>query len=197
MLTESKSKRVANNAFELQTSLILKGCLLFQPFDEDGNSSFNLSDLSSLASFGESETKPELLVNLRYTDLTGRLTVEVIQAANLKKTIMIVAPDTFVKIQCVTAKGKMIGKSKTTVRRLQANPEYNEKFIYPIPEEDLKDATMMFKVYSVGKRRKKRELLGWFAYGLNNSGPTEAAHWQEMCQNKDRDVCHWQELKCV
>ena len=52
-------------------------------------------------------------------------------------------------------------------------------------------------VTDVPEVRKKRELLGWFAYGLNNSGPTEAAHWQEMCQNKDCDVCHWQELKSV
>ena len=54
-----------------------------------------MSDLSSLASFGESATKPELLVNLHYTDLTGRLTVEVIQAANLKKNTMIIDPGNF------------------------------------------------------------------------------------------------------
>ena len=57
--------------------------------DEDD---YNLSDLSSLASFGESATKAELLVNLRYTDLTGHLKVEVIQAANLKKSYMVIDP---------------------------------------------------------------------------------------------------------
>ena len=57
--------------------------------DEDD---YNLSDLSSLASFGESATKAELLVNLRYTDLTGRLKVEIIQAANLKKSYMVIDP---------------------------------------------------------------------------------------------------------
>uniref|UniRef100_A0A7M5X1N8 C2 domain-containing protein n=1 Tax=Clytia hemisphaerica TaxID=252671 RepID=A0A7M5X1N8_9CNID len=179
---------------EIWKSLSPKGDV---PPDEEEGGNFNLSDLSSLASFGESATKPELLINLHYTDLTGRLTVEVIQAANLKKNTMIIDPDTFVKIKCVSGKGKRIGKSKTTVRRLQSSPEYNETFIYPLSDDDLEDATMMFQVYSVGKRRKKRELLGWFAYGLNNSGPTEAAHWQEMCQNKDCDVCHWQELKSV
>lgn len=80
---------------------------------------------------------------------------------------------------------------------MSANPEYHETFIYPLSDDDLEDATMMFQVYAVGKRRKKRDLLGWFAFGLNNSGPCESAHWQEMCENKDCDVCHWQELKSV
>jgi len=65
-------------------------CKLFQDEESEGN--YNLSDLSSLASFGESTTKPELLVNLYYKDLTGRLTVEVIRAANLKKNFMIIDP---------------------------------------------------------------------------------------------------------
>ena len=113
------------------------------------------------------------------------------------RIVFIIDTDTFVKIKCVSGKGKKIGKSKTTVRRLSAHPEYHETFIYPISEDDLEEATMMFQVYAVGKRRKKRNLLGWFAFGLNNSGTCESAHWQEMCENRDCDVCHWQELKSV
>ena len=53
-----------------------------------------MCEISSLASFGESLTVPELLVNLHYKDLTGRLTVEVIRGANLKREYMLLNPGT-------------------------------------------------------------------------------------------------------
>jgi len=55
----------------------------------------------------------------------------------------------------------------------------------------------MFQVFAVGKRRKKRTLIGWFAFGANTSGSCETAHWREMIENRDYDVCHWQELQGV
>ncbi|XP_057315116.1 synaptotagmin-14-like [Hydractinia symbiolongicarpus] len=164
--------------------------------DDTVGPSYNLSELSSAASFGDVTSEPELLVNLHYVDLVGRLTVEVIRAANLKKNNMLLAPDTFVKIKVVSGKGKKIGKSKTSLRNQSSDPEFNETFVYPMSPEDLKQATMMFTVFAVGRRRrKKRTIIGWFAFGLNTSGTCEANHWKEMIQNPDCDVCHWQALQ--
>ena len=103
--------------------------------------------------------------------------------------------DTFIKIKCVSGKGKKIGKSKTSIRRQASDPEYNETFIYPMSVDDLSDATMMFQVFAAGKRKKKRILIGWFAFGANTSGSHETAHWKEMIENPDCDVCHWQCLQ--
>ncbi|XP_057315117.1 synaptotagmin-14-like [Hydractinia symbiolongicarpus] len=158
--------------------------------------SYNLSELSSAASFGDVTSVPELLVSLHYVDLVGRLTVEVIRAANLNIKNNPVLPDTFVKIKVVSGEGKKIGKSKTSLRNQSSDPEFNETFVYPMSPEDLKQATMMFTVFAVGRRRrKKRTIIGWFAFGLNTSGTCETNHWKEMIQNPDCDVCHWQALQ--
>ena len=58
-----------------------------------------MSELSSLASFGDITATPELLVNLHYHDLTGRLTVEVIRGANLKPPQMLVLPGNLKKLR--------------------------------------------------------------------------------------------------
>ena len=55
--------------------------------------------------------------------------------------------DTYVKIKVISSKGKRIGRSKTTTRRNNSDPEYNETFVYTMSVADLKDATMMFTLY--------------------------------------------------
>lgn len=82
------------------------------------------------------------------------------------------------------------------MRRNSSDPDYNETFVYPMSQEDLKDATILFTVYSVaGKRSKKKTIIGWFAFGRNTSGAGETNHWKEMVQHPDTDVCHWRQLQ--
>ena len=100
----------------------------------------------------------------------------------------------FVKVKCVAGNGKRIGKSKTTVHLLTSDPEFNETFVYPMSTIDLKEATMMFTVFNVGKK-KKGDIVGWFAFGKNCSGTNESQHWNEMVQNPDSDACRWQLLQ--
>ena len=65
----------------------------------------------------------------------------------LLTTYLLIHTDTYVKIKVISSKGKRIGRSKTTTRRNNSDPEYNETFVYTMSVADLKDATMMFTLY--------------------------------------------------
>ncbi|XP_065662215.1 synaptotagmin-14 [Hydra vulgaris] len=147
----------------------------------------------SVLTYEEPINMPELMVNLHYKDLTGRLYVEIIKGANFKTSTMVVNPSVFIKVKCVAGDGKQIGKSKTIIHPPASDPEFNETFVYPMSTIDLKEATMMFTVLDA-RKKKRGEIIGWFAFGKNTSGTNESLHWNEMVKNPDSDACRWQML---
>eukprot|EP00794_Sanderia_malayensis_P019857 gene19853-21799_t len=168
------------------------------------DSLYDLNDTSSLQSFGSqsgfgSSTSialahggaPELLVSLCYTSLTGRLTVEVLKASNLRNFHMQRAPDTYVKVQVFSTRGKDVAKSKTTLRRGMTDPEYNESFVFQMSEADLSEVTVLFSVISVTKARKKKDIVGWFSMGSNCSSDDAKVHWGKVRRNKESKHSHW------
>ncbi|XP_020891978.1 synaptotagmin-16 isoform X2 [Exaiptasia diaphana] len=168
------------------------------------DSMYDLSDTGSVRSFGSygsasslamaQSGAPELLVSLCYQSLTGRLTVEVLKASNLRNLSMQRAPDTYVKVTLVAPSGKEAAKSKTTIRKSMADPEYNESFVYEISENDLPETTLMFSVIAISKARKKKEVIGWFALGSRPSGEEESRQWNDMIQQKEQKISQWHTL---
>lgn len=57
----------------------------------------------------------------------------------------------------------------------------------------LPDVTLMVSVYNK-RSMKRKEMIGWFSLGLNNSGEEELAHWNEMRESKGEQTCHWHVL---
>ena len=102
--------------------------------------------------------------------------------------------DTYVKVTLVSPTGKQVAKSKTTIRKSMADPEYNESFVYEISERDLSDVTLMFSVIAISKARKKKEMIGWFSLGKNYSGQEEIRHWNDMIQSKEQKISQWHNL---
>ncbi|XP_028398731.1 synaptotagmin-16-like isoform X3 [Dendronephthya gigantea] len=137
---------------------------------------------------------PELLVALCYQSLTGRLTVEILKASNLRMPAMQRAPDTYVKVVLISPIGKPVAKSKTTIRRSMTDPEYNESFVFQMSERDLAEVTLQFSVVAISRTRKKKEIVGWFHLGKNNSGQEETLHWNELLQAEEKSVSRWHVL---
>ncbi|XP_046848440.1 synaptotagmin-16-like isoform X1 [Xenia sp. Carnegie-2017] len=137
---------------------------------------------------------PELLVALCYQSLTGRLTVEILKASNLRMPTMQRAPDTYVKIVLISPIGRPVAKSKTTIRRSMTDPEYNESFVFQMSERDLAEVTLQFTVVAISRTRKKKEIVGWFHLGKNNSGQEETLHWNELLQASEKSVSRWHVL---
>ncbi|XP_066923130.1 synaptotagmin-16-like isoform X4 [Clytia hemisphaerica] len=172
------------------------------------DSMYDLSDTTSVGSpgfgspiLGGSQSSltghssaPELLISLCYASLTGRLTVEVLKASNLRHLQLQRAPDSYVKIEVLSARGKRVAKSKTTIRRSMTDPEFNESFVFQMSESDLQEVTLVFSVICISKTRKKKDVLGWFTMGKEANSLDEIDHWEEMIAHKEQKSTHYHVL---
>ncbi|KAK8740433.1 hypothetical protein OTU49_002906, partial [Cherax quadricarinatus] len=142
---------------------------------------------------------PELLVGLTYNGTTGRLAVEVIKGSHFRNgddfrnMANTRAPDTYVKLVLMSSSGQEIAHSKTSVRRGQPNPLFKETFMFQVALFQLPDVTLMASVYTK-RSMKRKDMIGWFALGLNSSGEEELAHWNQMRDSKGEQVCRWHVL---
>ncbi|KAL5008176.1 hypothetical protein ScPMuIL_013757 [Solemya velum] len=163
-----------------------------------GDSRFDVSSLSRSDSASSTQSlqhggMPELLLGLSYNGTTGRLSVEVIKGSNFRNMAMNRAPDTYVKLTLMSPTGQEVTRSKTSVRRGQPNPLFKETFMFQVALFQLAEVTLMVSVYNK-RSMKKKEMIGWFALGLNSSGEEEQSHWQDMRENKGDEVCRWHVL---
>ncbi|XP_068244913.1 synaptotagmin-14 isoform X1 [Palaemon carinicauda] len=142
---------------------------------------------------------PELLVGLTYNGTTGRLAVEVIKGSHFRNSddfrnmANTRAPDTYVKLVLMSSSGQEIAHSKTSVRRGQPSPLFKETFMFQVALFQLPDVTLMVSVYTK-RSMKRKDMIGWFALGLNSSGEEELAHWNQMRDSKGEQVCRWHVL---
>ncbi|KAJ8925251.1 hypothetical protein NQ315_009079 [Exocentrus adspersus] len=134
---------------------------------------------------------PELLLGLCYNATTGRLNVEVIKGSHFRNLALTRAPDTYVKLNLVSSTGQELAHSKTTVRRGQPNPLFKETFVFQVALFQLADVTLMIAVYNRKGVTKKKEMVGWFSLGLNSSGAEELAHWMDMKEFQQEQICRW------
>lgn len=102
--------------------------------------------------------------------------------------------DTYVKVVLISPIGKPVAKSKTTIRRSMTDPEYNESFVFQMSQRDLAEVTLQFSVVAISRTRKKKEIVGWFHLGKNNSGQEETLHWNELMQAEEKSVSRWHVL---
>ncbi|XP_045174050.2 synaptotagmin-14-like isoform X2 [Mercenaria mercenaria] len=163
-----------------------------------GDSNADVASLSRSDSASSTQSlqhggMPELLLGLAYNGTTGRLSVEVIKGSNFRNMAMNRAPDTYVKLTLIAPNGKEVAHSKTSVRRGQPNPLFKETFMFQVALFQLADVTLMVSVYNK-KSMKKKEMIGWFALGLNSSGEEENSHWTDMRESKGDNICRWHVL---
>lgn len=94
----------------------------------------------------------------------------------------------------MTGRGKRVAKSKTTIRRSMADPEFNESFVFQMSEPDLQEVTLVFSIICISKTRKKKDVLGWFTMGKEANGLDEIDHWEEMIAHKEQKTTHYHVL---
>ena len=104
--------------------------------------------------------------------------------------------DTYVKVAMFNSIGQQLSKSKTSIRRSMCDPEYNENFVFQIIEFELPSVSLMFSVVNIKKMRRK-EIIGWFSMGRDNTGEDEEAHWKEMIEAKGQPRKRWHILSAV
>ena len=77
--------------------------------------------------------------------------------------------DTAVKLAVMSACGKEMARSKSTVRRGQPNPLFKETFMFQVPQLQLDDVTLMVSVNAVRSLKRRPEMIGWFSLGMVQS----------------------------
>ena len=74
------------------------------------------------------------------------------------------------------------------------DPEYNESYVFQVAESDLREVTILLSVISISKKRRKKDVMGWFALGQNSTSERGKRHWDEMVKYKETTVSHWHML---
>lgn len=134
----------------------------------------------------------DICFSLRYVPTSGKLTVVVIEAKNLKKMDLSGLSDPYVRLSLYSG-NKKLKKKKTTVKKSTLNPYFNEEFIFDITFEQMQKAYLLVTVLDHDKLSAADE-IGHVKLGMTSAG-TELRHWTEMLTHPRKPIANWHTLK--
>ncbi|XP_056263823.1 synaptotagmin Va isoform X2 [Pseudoliparis swirei] len=140
----------------------------------------------------EQEKLGDVCISLRYVPTAGKLTINIMEAKNLKKMDVGGLSDPFVKV-VLQHNGKRLKKKKTTIKQNTLNPYFNESFSFEIPFSQIQKVQVVFTVYDYDKLGSN-DTIGkcWMGYGASGVG---LRHWSDMLANPRRPVAQWHVLQ--
>ncbi|XP_048871850.1 synaptotagmin-1-like [Brienomyrus brachyistius] len=140
----------------------------------------------------EQEKLGDICISLRYVPTAGKLTVNIMEAKNLKKMDVGGLSDPFVKI-VLQHNGKRLKKKKTTVKKNTLNPYFNESFSFDVPFAQIQKVQVLITVYDYDKLGSNDAIGKTFiGYGATGVG---LRHWSDMLANPRRPVAQWHTLQ--
>jgi len=115
----------------------------------------------------------EVTITLCYLPSAGRLSVTVVRCENLKAMdingfFFNSKSDPYVKVELVS-KSKKIKKKKTSIKRKNLNPVYNESMLFDVLQEQANDVDIIIKVIDYD-RIGRNEIIGWVGIGPSFNG---------------------------
>uniref|UniRef100_A0A2P2ID37 Synaptotagmin 1 n=1 Tax=Hirondellea gigas TaxID=1518452 RepID=A0A2P2ID37_9CRUS len=134
----------------------------------------------------------DICFSIRYVPTTGKLSVVILEAKNLKKMDVGGASDPYVKV-CLFQGGRRLKKKKTTVKRSTLNPYYNESMSFEMPYDAIEKTNLQVTVVDYD-RIGHSDVIGTVVLGVNAKGG-ELRHWAEMVAAPRRPIAHWHKLK--
>ncbi|CAG07567.1 unnamed protein product, partial [Tetraodon nigroviridis] len=158
----------------------------------------------------------DICISLRYVPTAGKLTVNIMEAKNLKKmdvgglsgnksasyslrcglklldlNLLFLPKDPYVKI-VLQQNGKRIKKKKTTVKKNTLNPYFNESFSFEVPFSQIQKVQVVITVFDYDKLGSNDPIGKTFmGYGATGVG---LRHWSDMLANPRRPVAQWHTL---
>ncbi|XP_031425616.1 synaptotagmin Va isoform X2 [Clupea harengus] len=140
----------------------------------------------------EEEKLGDICISLRYVPTSGKLTICVMEAKNLKKMDVGGLSDPFVKL-VLQHNGKRVKKKKTTVKQNTLNPYFNESFSFEIPFAQIQKLQVLITVYDYDKLGSNDAIgKAWIGFGATGVG---LRHWSDMLANPRRPVAQWHTLQ--
>ncbi|XP_024885446.1 uncharacterized protein LOC112463326 isoform X1 [Temnothorax curvispinosus] len=137
----------------------------------------------------------ELMFSLSYLPTAERLTLVVVKARNLHGTSL--SPgDFFVKVYLLQ-QGKKMHKKKTSVKKGEKSPIFNEAIIFSVPAHALQTIQLRLTVAELNGDQgtnSKAYSVGHIIVGSTSTGKA-LAHWRQMLTALRRPVAMWHPLR--
>ncbi|GLD59008.1 synaptotagmin-12 [Lates japonicus] len=136
----------------------------------------------------------EILLSLSYLPTAERLTVVVAKCKNLVWTNGKNTADPFVKVYLLQD-GRKISKKKTSTKRDDTNPIFNEAMIFSVPSIVLQELSLRVTV-AEATDDGRGENLGHVIIGPEASG-MGITHWNQMLATLRKPVSMWHPLRRI
>ncbi|XP_062611435.1 LOW QUALITY PROTEIN: synaptotagmin-12-like [Saccostrea cucullata] len=197
--------------FGLEPEDVANRVIQFQVFSVDkyarhkviGESEIRLGDIDlrmpikmwlNLRDIDEKPTEyGDIMFSLSYLPTAERLTIVIVKARNLKwADPSKESGDPFVKVYLMQNNRK-VSKKKTTIKRGERNPIFNEAMIFSVPSTALPTVQLRITV-AEHIMDGKTPSLGHVIVGANTSG-TELSHWNQMISAPRKPIAMWHYLR--
>lgn len=136
----------------------------------------------------------EILLSLSYLPTAERLTVVVAKCKNLVWTNGKTTADPFVKVYLLQD-GRKISKKKTSTKRDDTNPIFNEAMIFSVPSIVLQELSLRVTC-AEATDDGRGENLGHVIIGPEASG-IGITHWNQMLATLRKPVSMWHPLRRI
>ncbi|XP_034952080.1 uncharacterized protein [Chelonus insularis] len=137
----------------------------------------------------------EIMFSLSYSPTAERLTLVVVKARNLRGANE--APGEFFVKVYLLQQGKKMHKKKTSVKRGEKSPTFNEAMIFNVPVHTLQTIQLRLTVAewnSDSGANSKAYSVGHVITGSNATGKS-STHWRQMLSAPRRPVAMWHPLR--
>lgn len=148
------------------------------------------TDISSRMSSSED---PELLVSLQNRPNVQRLNIEILKTRCCGHLVHNKATPMYVEIKLISSSGDLLFDTKTSIQKDAPNPEFNEKFSFYLPDNNLLSVTLLVTLLRVSRPFGRKSLIGRFSVGRNNSDKSEELYWNEVVRGSS-PVLKWHKL---
>uniref|UniRef100_A0A8D2QQM8 Synaptotagmin 8 n=1 Tax=Zosterops lateralis melanops TaxID=1220523 RepID=A0A8D2QQM8_ZOSLA len=147
---------------------------------------------SDLAVASKEEHLGEICFSLRYVPSTGKLTVLILEARQLKRMDSNGLSDPFVKVHLILNRRKW-KKKRTSVKKNTLSPYFNEVFVFEVPFSQIQNVDVVISVWDHDKVTKN-EPIGKLFLGCRATG-NQLRHWSDMLSNPRRPLAQWHILQ--
>lgn len=134
----------------------------------------------------------DIMFSLSYLPTAERLTVVVVKARNLRWTHSKDTADPFIKVYLLQ-NAKKISKKKTSIKKDERSPIFNEAMIFSVPAHALQTVQLRLTVaeYQADGRTPS---IGHVIVGSQAIGKA-LAHWNQMISSLRKPVAMWHPLR--
>ncbi|XP_013782740.1 synaptotagmin-12-like isoform X4 [Limulus polyphemus] len=134
----------------------------------------------------------DIMFSLSYLPTAERLTVVVVKARNLKASNSQETASPFVKVYLLQS-GKKIRKKKTSVKKDDPNPIFNEAMIFSVPTNTLQSIQIRITIADY-QTDGKTPSLGHVFVGSQCRGKS-LSHWNQMMSSLRKPIAMWHPLR--